>query len=179
MGAVTLTAPDSFGFAAGSALYLGVVSGQNTVIAGGSAANLTSFYIGGTLNTPVKGLKVGVSYDYAYAPPQDLTGFATGMNAEAIALYLSYQATEKLSFHARGEYFRTNPFLAANATAGTPSEAIAITATVQYDLWANVLSRLELRWDRSIESNAVGTARPFNASDRNAILIAANIIYKF
>ncbi len=176
MGAVTLTAPDSFGAMAGSALYLGVVSGQNTAIAGG--VNITSYYVGATLNTPIKGMKVGASYDYGHAPIQDLTGFARGVNAEALAIYTSYQATEKLSLHARGEYFRTSPFIAAVAPAGTPSEVIAFTGTVQYDLWANVLSRLEVRWDHSTAGSA-GLNKPFNASDKNAFLIAANIIYKF
>ena len=135
---------------------------------------------GPTLNTPVQGLTVGASYDYSYSPPQDLNGFATGLNTEAVALYLSYQATKKLSFHARGEYFRINPIIAGGVPqlAGLPSEALAFTGTIQYDLWANVLSRLEVRWDHSTAGSA-GVNTPFNASDRNAFLIAANVIYKF
>ena len=183
MGAITLTAPKSFGPWAGSALYFGIISGQDTVPVTGAIqppSNQTSYYLGATLNTPVKGLKFGASYDYGVAPRQDLNGFTPGLNTEAVALYLSYQATGKLSLHARGEYFRINPVIPASVPqlAGLPSEAIAFTGTIQYDLWANVLSRLEVRWDHSTAGSA-GVAKPFNASDKNAFLIAANIIYKF
>ena len=106
------------------------------------------------------------------------------------ALPSSFQATEKLSFHGRVEYFRdklgdnnqvrgllfapdgnpTSPSLAPSDLA----EVVAITGTVQYDLWKNVLSRLEFRWDHDADnSDAFG-----NGVD-NVFLLAANIIYKF
>lgn len=48
MGAITLTAPDSFGFAAGSSLSFGTVTGEES-----NAGKVgTSYYIGGTFNTP-------------------------------------------------------------------------------------------------------------------------------
>jgi hypothetical protein len=50
----------------------------------------------------------------------------------------------------------------------------AVTGTVQYDLWANVVSRLEFRWDTAAD----GT-HPFGNDAKNAFLLAANIIYKF
>ena len=39
---------------------------------------------------------------------------------------------------------------------GVPPTAIAsrmgaVTATVQYDLWKNVLSRVEFRWDHALD----------------------------
>jgi len=43
-----------------------------------------------------------------------------------IAGYASYQATEKLSFHGRGEY--------AEFGNNNPSTILAMTGTVQYDL---------------------------------------------
>ena len=183
MGSIALTAPDSFGFAAGSALYFGVVTGQDTDPVQGAnlpPANQVSWYAGAAFNTPVKGLKVGFAYDYGESPPQPLNGFTPGLNTEAVALYLSYQATKKLSLHARGEYFRINPIIPINvpALSGLPSEAIAFTGTIQYDLWANVLSRLEIRWDHST-AGSTGIPKPFNTADKNALLIAANIIYKF
>ena len=38
---------------------------------------------------------------------------------------------------------------------GLPQEAkvLALTGTVQYDLWANVISRLEVRWDTSADGS--------------------------
>ena len=62
-------------------------------------------------NTPVTGLKLGASFDYVNIANQPLTqdlGFGTiGTSGyrNATALYASFQATEKLSLHARGEYF--------------------------------------------------------------------------
>jgi hypothetical protein len=54
-----------------------------------------------------------------------------------------------------------------------------LTATAQYNLWANVISRLELRWDHA-EHN-----QPFGANDAGApyrgndFLVALNVIYQF
>ncbi|MBI5388700.1 MAG: outer membrane beta-barrel protein [Verrucomicrobia bacterium] len=174
MGAATLTAPDSWGFLAGSTLYVGAINGFNTAAVGTATGdNQTAFYAGATVNTPVKGLKAGVSYDY-------LGGHNTGGKgnkfwADAASLYLSYQATEKLSLHGRAEYFWYQQNGSGGIAAGLPDKILALTGTVQYDLWANVLSRLEFRWDHQ----ANGTGRLFNDADRDAFLLAANIIYKF
>jgi len=63
-------------------------------------------------------------------------------------------------------------------------EVIALTGTVQYDLWANVVSRLEIRWDHSAQGGdafgGVGQAGSGSLPDKkNEVLIAANVIYKF
>jgi len=194
MGAVTLTAPDSMGFLAGSALYLGLVNGYS----GGAGNDVTSYYVGGTLNTPIKQLKLGASWDYAQA--HDNSFGPTGYQ-QAVALYASVQATEKMSFHFRGEWADFTDSLAGG---GVPSEVIALTGTLQYDLWANVLSRLEVRWDTAVagprpfggtssglsaspvDPSGSGSTfdpgspgNPHGASQKNAVLVAANIIYKF
>jgi hypothetical protein len=39
---------------------------------------------------------------------------------------------------------------------GDDVELFGLTGTVQYDLWENVISRLEIRWDRCMDS-PVGT----------------------
>jgi hypothetical protein len=186
MGAFTLTAPDSFGFLSGSTLSAGIVDGFSGLVGN----DVTSYYVGATLATPVKELKVGAAYDYVHAHKNDLgpTGYA-----QAVALYASFQATEKLSLHARGEWadltdgwatggkFNTGP----GSVGGLPSEVLALTGTIQYDLWANVLSRLEVRWDTAIAGSkpfggtASGTGIPHGADQKNSVLIAANVIYKF
>ena len=170
MGAITLTAPDSFGFAAGSSLSFGIVNGENTSI----PEIGTSYYIGGTFNTPVKGLKVGASYDYRHVPEASYN-VAGKQSEDAVALYVSYQASEKLTLHARGEFARPSSL---TSLANEANSVLAITGTVQYNLWANVISRLEIRWDHSTAGIA-GQTHPFNDSDKNAFLVAANIIYKF
>jgi len=181
MGSLALTAPDSWGFLAGSTLYGGVVNGF-----GGGATitgNQINLYSGLTLATPVSGLRVGFAYDYLGIPNQTIAGAPIGSTwANALGAYVSFQATEKLSFHTRGEYVWQSG-----------GDLMELTGTVQYDLWKNVLSRLEVRWDRALDGsrpyggNQIGNplGAGINAStsgashDRNAVLVAANIIYKF
>jgi hypothetical protein len=163
MASVAFTAPESMGAMAGSTLYGGVVNGYND----GPTADQTSWYIGATIATPVEGLRVGAAYDYAGISDQPLSG---SMYANATALYASFQATEKMTFHTRGEY--------ATSTDGVlpATKVLALTGTVQYDLWQNVISRLEVRWDHQAD----GQGRNLGNNDRrNAYLVAANLIYQF
>jgi len=180
IGGVTLTAPDSLGFLAGSTLAGGVINGFD---AGASQATKTSFYVGGTMKTPLKCLSVGIAYDYvalANANTLDENGDTVIHNSgyqNASALYLLWQATEKLTFNTRGEYFSQSQYLVGS---GMPSQAFAVTETVQYDLWKNVISRLEFRWDHSASGqDAYGGTQSGSPSLKNAFLVAANLIYKF
>ena len=180
IGGVTLTAPDSLGFLAGSTLAGGVINGFD---AGASQATKTSFYVGGTMKTPLKCLSVGIAYDYvalANANTLDENGDTVIHNSgyqNASALYLLWQATEKLTFNTRGEYFSQSQYLVSS---GMPSQAFAVTETVQYDLWKNVISRLEFRWDHSASGqDAYGGTQSGSPSLKNAFLVAANLIYKF
>jgi len=67
MGALTLTAPNDWGFLAGSSLSAGIINGW-----GGTAHGVQdNIYAGATLNTPLTGLKAGVSYDYFGSSHQD------------------------------------------------------------------------------------------------------------
>jgi len=187
MGSVALTAPDSWGFLSGSTLYGGIVNGFDdlSVMKGGvqkitMPVTVSSYYVGATVATPVTGLRAGASWDYLDIHQG---GDVYGMS---VAGYLSYQATEKLSFHARAEYFKdSDGFLfAANdnnsAFLGHKCEVMALTGTVQYDLWKNVISRLEVRWDHSLQDTPLfgGPIGGLPALD-NSVMIAANIIYKF
>jgi len=189
LGSVSLTAPKDWGFIAGSTLYGCVIDGFN---GGPGNVNQTSFYVGTSVNTPLKELKLGASYDYAGTPKS--VGI-TSTYANAIDLYATYQVTEKLSLNGRGEYFsqsRNTGFGAPATTAspasggvafGLPAEVLALTATAQYDLWKNVISRMEFRWDHQASGENTGFA-PVNAygtgsGKRNAYEVIANIIYKF
>ena len=181
MGAVTITIPtNSASFLGGSTIYGAVVNGFDNAVGGaaGKQDDLTWFYAGTTLNTPVKDLLFGVAYDYfsTGGSPSSTTGKTW---FDAISAYSSYKVPNtKLSLHLRAEYMWME---AGNATAlaeaGVPGLADRIfdlTATAQYDLWKNVLSRLEFRWDHAADGSA-----PFNDADHNAFLVAANLIYKF
>jgi hypothetical protein len=175
------------GFLSGSTLYSGFVSGWN----GGAAlvGDQYNIYAGATLATPVTGLRIGAAYDYLGIPSQTFNGGGNpGTWASAASVYASFQATPKLSLHARGEYAWQNSNGAGPLQA---NQVIALTGTVQYDLWKNVLSRLEVRWDHAADAsnpyggslNPVGSGINAGTSgapnERNAVVVAANLIYKF
>ena len=191
MGSVALTAPDSWGFLSGSTLYGGVVNGFSGGTSGVDATgtptavnsgNRINYYAGATIATPVTGLRLGAAFDYLKI---------WDMKAEtwSIGGYASYQATEKLSFHARGEYLDdSTPVLRGDSVdaagdvipAASLGKTLALTATVQYDLWKNVISRLELRWDHSLSGQETFGGTTVNVPNRdNAWMLAANVIYKF
>ena len=190
---LTLTAPDSWGSLKGSALYAGLDYGPgnnfNNFTAGGHVVDKTHLYIGAVVTTPVTGLKFGAAWDSVNN--SDLNAFAVEGYASTLAAYVSYHPTDsKLTINGRAEYVHGSafdaPFLPNNAAYvfanGLPQEAkvMALTGTVQYDLWANVISRLEVRWDTSADGSphfggtAIGTP-----TKNNELMVAANIIYKF
>jgi hypothetical protein len=183
MGSIALVAPKDWGWLGGSALYGGVVNGFNTSAGGVS----TSWYGGATINTPLTGLRLGVAYDYAGMSPQTYASgnYGGSSYANAVGAYASFQATEKLSLHARGEYSSATSGYYAQTSGGwtfIPKQVVALTGTVQYDLWANVVSRLEFRWDHNASGQVgspYGTSPDISTGVNNAFLLAANFIYKF
>jgi hypothetical protein len=190
MGSLAFTAPQDWGWAAGSTLYGGVVNGFNGPGAVGGQTQ-TSWYVGGTLATPVTGLRLGAAFDYLDIRSDD---FDMDRNSDvwSVAGYGSYQATEKLSLHGRGEYLKV--------ASGGP-KIFALTGTVQYDLWQNVISRLEFRWDHAADGCHQFGGKPMPILDgedgvdigdiiggildgteptrKNAYMVALNVIYKF
>ena len=192
MASVAVTAPDDWGFLSGSTLYAGLVNGYNT----GADWDQSSYYLGATLNTPVKNLKVGAALDYLITTGDDARqGSSDGDgDATSLSLYASLQASEKLSLHLRGEYAETDTTLLGGTgnLSGGNSKFLALTSTLQYDLWNNVISRLEIRWDHQAGdgdmdgwgnapsvSESLGSSPSGAGTKQNNVLIAANIIYKF
>jgi predicted porin len=142
----------------------------------------TSVYVGGTLNTPVTNLKLGASMDFLDYHDGANTGGTGNGTTWAWALYASYQATEKLGLNARGEYVENSStvFSGLDPALAIPDNLYEITLTAQYDLWKNVLSRLEFRWDHAEHGNAFGADNGAGEGTRaGAYLLAANVIYKF
>jgi len=183
---LSFTAPTNWGFLSGSSAYFGFDWGQGPA---GGAPRRDHFYIGGTLNTPVKDLTVGGAFDYV--THEDVAGFDTG-HAYAFGGYISYKLTDKLTLNGRAELAEGRYFAATGLTGvgvippGLPADEeqiFALTGTLQYDLWANVISRLEVRWDDAV--NGGYSATPFGGTvtgigaKRNEVLVAANVIYKF
>src|SRR5207248_2660977 len=124
----------------------------------GVADTMTSYYVGATLNTPLTWMKVGAAFD-----DEDVAH----LHGENWALdgYVSIQATEKLSFYGRVEYLKSrgdqklfvtpSPDGSGVLVPTAPDEVMSLTATAQYDLWKNVMSRVELRWDHSLGGGGV------------------------
>jgi len=183
MGSLTYTAPTSWGWAAGSSLYAGIVYGY----AGGAYmdGNQVNYYGGATLNTPWKQVTTGFAFDFA----QNLGGGSESGNyyqttdVLVLGFYGTYKATDKLSINGRAEYVYGEQF-----TRGMDSghgDGFEVTGTVEYDLWANVMTRLELRWDRVttgssfLGSSSSSDSESFVGSNRSAVGLYANVIYKF
>lgn len=190
MGSIAITAPDSLGFASGSTLYGGVVNGfNNSVLGTGLGMPTLNAYVGGTIATPVTGLRLGAAWDLLNIDNTPNSGPFAGTKSEAdiwsIAGYASFQATEKLSFHGRVEYVTGDIDKGFDSVGlghfGRNNSIYAVTATAQYDLWKNVISRVEFRWDHVEHGLAFGAADPNTGAPTrsNAFLLAANIIYKF
>ena len=177
---------------AGTAIYLGIVHGENTSTAGGtlggggSAPETTSYYAGTTINTPIQGLSFGLAFDYRDSGIGTLSPLTfpsynvVSGDAWTAAGYLSWQATEKMRLNFRADY--------ANGSDGTfhdagiagigdkRNELGALTFTLDYSLWANVVTRGEIRWDRNVGGDKIyhGTDQ-----DHDAVTLTANIVYKF
>jgi len=187
---LTLTAPDSWGWLKG-----GTLSGGYTVADQKEGLYTTSsrqgnLYAGASIPTPITGLAFGLAYDYTYG-----SAFKESY-ANAIALYTSYQVTEKFKVNNRIDYARgSNGSLggvgkvADNGAFGYISkgdheELLSETLTADYSLWKNVISRAEFRWDHSLTGEAIygGTLTPLGGVvglDKNSYELTANIIYQF
>jgi hypothetical protein len=147
MGGITLTAPDSAGFMKGATMSVGLVNNNDGAPTMSSANyGTTSFYAGITIPTPWTALKVGAAFDYldvhdsfsSYTQSSDNTAWCVGA-------YVNFQVNDKFSLNGRAEHLAVNQ----NSTYYTMPNLTAdeLTLTAQYNLWANVISRVEFRVD--------------------------------
>jgi len=180
MASVSITAPESWGFLKDSAWYFGVIDGL-----AGNSLDTTSAYAGGSMHTPVEGLSIGGAFDYRFNGGNAVT---VGNNwAYAVAGYVSFQASEKWKFNLRGDYTEGSDGTYYNRIGSNQNRLGALTLTADYALWANVISRAELRWDHSMSGDKPygGTgATPVPPAvntgvNRNAVSVALNLVYKF
>jgi len=201
MGSVTFNAPSNWGWASGSAFYLGDVYGFNgagnstSTASGGQGTQggcQNNFYAGATLNSPWKDVTFGAAFDYV----QNLNGqyyVANGVNHFHIdeyifGLYNTIKATDKLSFNSRAEYWEVDGMSEKTGNYAGGDGGISLTETVEYDLWANVVSRLEVRYDKATSGignnggeNSDVSILPNGAlvSNSSSFGVYANLVYKF
>ena len=185
MGSLAFTAPDSAGFMKGATFTVGAVNATDSLVQG--AGSKTSLYAGATLPTPVTALKVGAAFDYLDLHNGGVAGNPQDDSTWVAGLYANIQATDKLSLNVRAEYLQSHGSGLYDTTGltGAPSNAAEeFTATAQYNLWANVISRVEFRWDH-VEHGAAngignfGSSAAGNAFRNNDFLLALNLIYQF
>jgi hypothetical protein len=169
MGSIVLTAPDSFGPMKGATLSFGAINTVDSAVY--AAGTRSSYYAGLTLPTPSSALKLGAAFDYL-----NFNNNGGGNHDDSIwvaGLYTTISPTDKLSFNFRGEI--------VDATQLFGHYGEEVTATVQYQLWANVLSRVEFRWDHyGVDAygynSTAGGGLPMKQND---FLLALNLIYQF
>ena len=171
MGSVVVKAPESTGWLAGSSLYVGAVNGD----ANGAKNDPTLLYVGVSLATPIKELSLGASADLLFNGGAAGVPSVVNSYANAYAFYTGYQITEKLKANNRFEYATSG--YGAFLPGRVEDKIIGETFTLDYALWANVLTRGEFRWDRAVDGVAKG-AGPFNG-ERNDLSLTASVIYKF
>jgi hypothetical protein len=194
MGSLAFTVPKDTGFLEGSTLYVGAINGLrnrsvDTDNATGKNVTLpltdTHLYAGATLNTPVKDMKVGAAFDYAWLHAYDTAHTYNERPWEwNIAGYASWKLAEKWSVHGRGEYYRRSEKLDdlpnVNKYYLLPPKAVECTFTVQYDLWKNVITRAEFRWDHAANGEQwFGGTDAGNPTRKNQYILAGNIVYQF
>ena len=183
MGSIAFTAPDSAGFMKGATLTVGAINGVDSLANG--AGSMTSFYTGLTVPTPVSALKVGAAFDFFDLHNGGVPGNSSDDSTWVAGLYGSFQATDKLSLNMRAEYLSSagSGLYDANFTGtvnGGSNSAEEFTATAQYNLWANVISRVEFRWDHAEHGDFFGyNSATGNPNKGNDFLLALNLIYQF
>jgi len=144
---VSYTAPDSMGFASGTSVYFAAIM-DNDPFSGGTDADF--YYASVGLPVGVEGLSVDLAADWV-----DHNG---GNDDEIYQIYTSYALSEKSTLNARYEWGTSD----ANSWTGLESYAVGIT----YDLWDNVLSRVEY----------MSTSEDGSVDDET---VAFNLIYSF
>ena len=193
LGSATYVIPDSMGAFSGGSLYAGFVDG---LVTGDDQRDKTSYFLGGTLPTPIKNLSLGGAFDYAQDTrdplgvedpflPRDDNGNVlregTILDAWAIAGYLSYQFPDaKTTFNGRIDYIQTDTFQVGTVEdMAIMKEArfLSLTGTVSHNLWENVLARVELRWDHTLEDEVFGFGPDGDEDD--AVTLALNVAYQF
>jgi hypothetical protein len=180
-----------YGFAGGQQGYP-TGPGAPTGSQGGNQAN---YYVGATLNSPWKDVTFGAAFDYV----QNVGGSQYAVSPTAglhlddyiFGLYNTIKATDKLSFNTRAEYWEVDAKGSNIPNYCGTDGGVSLTETVEYDLWANVVSRLEVRYDKVINSDysslatgpgtTLGYVLPTGAtiSEAGSYGIYANVVYKF
>ena len=89
----------------------------------------------------------------------------------ALAGYLSYQMDAKSAFNARLDYVNVESTVLKD-----DAQFLSLTGTLARNMWDNVLTRLEVRWDHSLKSDFDSLVGDNNG---DAVTVALNAVYQF
>jgi len=182
---VTVTLPEAAGPLKNSVISVGYVRGRNGAQTTAPVGNEDTehFYAGATFNTGLEGLQFGAAWDLRNDASPGVAaagGAVLGQqnDAYALAAYLSF-GKDKWKANLRADYTQATYgtyYSTGGGATGDRNELGSITATLDYNLWENVLTRVEARWD-----HALGGDKPFGAGlgQENAVTVAFNAVYKF
>ena len=151
MGSLALTAPDSWGFLSGSTLYGGIVNGFGRLVRGNSADS-DQLLRGGDSGHASDRPAMGASFDYL-----DIQQILQRLLFRSPAICRFRRPRSSASMLARNTSRTRTEFCSQDLNPGGAykAEVLALTGTIQYDLWKNVISRVEVRWDHSLLDNAL------------------------
>jgi hypothetical protein len=183
-----LTVPDSLGFLSGSTLYIGYVNGNdegnlNTPDDPNTPDDETAYngddntllYIGASVDTPIEGLAIGVAYD------DRVWDNATGhLESDSVGVYATYSLSDDATISARYDNGTVEGW-------GTEDSFDNLALTLDYSIWENVLTRLELGWESGVGplgTQSAGSFRtvydgPPTAPAGNSSYFALNAFYSF
>ena len=159
LAGLTWQLPESLGPLGGSVFSAGYVNGRALT----GAAAIEHLYLGLGLPLPPDRWRMGLVYD-----ARMLEG--AGNDDSVFGVYLGRRLNDQLWLNLRGEIFRDGDRLFSAESSAEQTDGHGITATLDYRLWENVISRLEYRWDHYDS--------PVNGR-RNSQTLHLNLIYKF
>ena len=171
------TVPDSLGFLGGSTLYAGYVDGSDEGNWVGidddgddvyNADDNTLLYIGASVNTPIEGLAVGIAYDDRQ--------WGSTVESDSVAVYATYSLSDDASISLRYDNGTVE-------SGGDEDSFDNLALTLDYSIWENVTTRLELGWESGAGWSTPGLASVRNIYDGDpagdSSYFALNAFYSF
>ena len=138
LSGLTWLLPEPFGALGGTALSVGYVNGRERT----GSTPVQNLYLAAGVPMPGEAWALAFTYD-----ARMLNG--AGNDDSIVGAHLSYTANERTAWHLRGEWFQEGAKLFSSESAAEQGDGYGVTATLEYQLWPNTLSRAEWRWDHT------------------------------
>ena len=151
--------PEALGPLGGSRFSLGYVNGRART----GSDPIQNLYLGLGLLPNSEKWNLSLTHDSRILP-------GAGNDDSVFGLYVGRQLSDVLSLSARGEIYQEGSKLYSGESAAEQTDGQALTLTLNYKIWENVISRLEYRWDNTDE--------PVNGRHNNQGF-HLNLIYEF